>query len=153
MKLKVAFLNVGQGDSTVITLPDSRTAIIVDCHTATAKRYLDDQHISEVLYVFLTHSDFDHTSHVVSLLSNFLGATLFYNPDSLLLIQEDNKRRELLRRLAKLKDKGLTFENPRLGDSWKVQEEEIEVLHPSTGDRIEALDVTLQGIQIMFPLY
>lgn len=140
-ELKVAFLNVGQGDSTVITLPDGVTGIVVDCYKDAVKKYLDKNGIVDLAYVFLTHSDYDHASQIVTLLRNFPDATFLYSPDTLKLIENSNNVRTLLRRLNKLIiELGLRVESPKTDDSWQIQGVILDVLHPSTVDRFIALE-------------
>ena len=141
-ELKFAFLNVGQGDSTIITLPDRTTAIIVDCHTNAVKRYIDKNAITDIEYVFLTHSDYDHASQTVTLLQNYMSATFLFYPDTLRMIDQ---KRVLLRKLNKLFDEGLKTDEPNLGDRWQTQGVDIEVLHPSTADRSKAWERNKYG--------
>lgn len=136
--MKIAFLNVGQGDSTVITLPDGVTGIVVDCYTNAVKKYIDKNGITDVPYIFLTHSDYDHASQIVSLLRNYTNTTFYYFPDSLKLIDVASRKRTLLKRLNKLIDLGLQVEEPKTGDKWQIQNVGLEVLHPSTADRYKA---------------
>lgn len=137
-EVKVTFLNVGQGDSTVITLPDNITGIVVDCYKNIAKKYIDENGITDIAYVFLTHSDYDHASQIITLLRNYPEAIFFYYPDSLRLLEAYGGKRNLLKRLTKLIDLGLQVKRPETGNKWQIQNVNIEVLHPSTEDHIKA---------------
>ena len=62
-EITVAFLDVGQGDSAVITLPDQSSAIVVDCfRDSVTIDYLEEKSVNTLSYVFLTHTDLDHGS-------------------------------------------------------------------------------------------
>ena len=64
--LTIAFLDVGQGDSTVVLLPTKDNAIIsavvVDCpgKTHATADYLHTAGVTHLPWVLLTHTDEDH---------------------------------------------------------------------------------------------
>ncbi len=67
-EVRVAFLDVGQGDSTVIVLPDQTTAIVVDCPSKKVTiDYLEENGIVRLSHVFVSHSDSDHIGGMVDL--------------------------------------------------------------------------------------
>ena len=64
-EMRLHFLDVGQGDSTIIELPDGRIMLIDggNSDAATEKRimrYLNALKIKEIDYLLLTHADSDH---------------------------------------------------------------------------------------------
>lgn len=68
--IKIAFLDVGQGDTIVISCPDTREAIVVDCVDASAVlAYLCQENIRRLCAVIITHLHADHCSEVYQLLS------------------------------------------------------------------------------------
>ena len=91
-KLRVDFLDVGQGDSAVITLPDGRVLLIdaggtTDKHgSKTDRRSIGEAVVSEYLWwrgmdtvdcVLATHADADHIDGLNDVLRNFgVGAAL-----------------------------------------------------------------------------
>jgi competence protein ComEC len=69
--VRVAFLDVGQGDTNVISLPETSEAVIVDCADAHAvMRYLEYAGIQQLRGLLVTHLHLDHYSGVVQLLNN-----------------------------------------------------------------------------------
>ena len=74
-ELRVHFISVGQGDATLIELPDGKTALI-DTGNGTAEanksllRHLNALDIDRVDYLILTHLDNDHIGGVDELLEN-----------------------------------------------------------------------------------
>ena len=74
-ELRVHFISVGQGDATLIELPDGKTALI-DTGNGTAEsdkallRYLNALDIDRIDYLILTHLDNDHIGGVDELLDN-----------------------------------------------------------------------------------
>ncbi|MDO9630126.1 MAG: DNA internalization-related competence protein ComEC/Rec2 [Acholeplasmataceae bacterium] len=64
-KESVIFLDVGQGDSTVIQ--SSGCVIVIDAFN-NIERYLKNQGIYSIDYLILTHGDLDHTKEVHSIL-------------------------------------------------------------------------------------
>lgn len=69
--VRVAFLDVGQGDTNVISLPETSEAVIVDCADAHAvMSYLEYAGIQQLRGLLITHLHLDHYSGVVQLLNN-----------------------------------------------------------------------------------
>ena len=86
-KLRVTFLDVGQGDCAVIQTPDDKT-IIVDCGIKsltydsgerTIAPYLKRNGISRIDLLILTHYHLDHVGGVEYLLENFEVDKIFDN--------------------------------------------------------------------------
>lgn len=69
--VRVAFLDVGQGDTNVISLPETKEAVIVDCADADAvMRYLKHANIQQLRGLLITHLHLDHYSGAIQLLNN-----------------------------------------------------------------------------------
>jgi len=70
--IKIAFFDVGQGDTIVISSPDTNEAIVVDCVDEKAVlKYLKQEHITRLLGVVVTHLHEDHYRGVLRLLKNW----------------------------------------------------------------------------------
>ena len=138
-EITVAFLDVGQGDSTVIVLPDHSSAVIVDCfRDSVTIDYLEQKKVSRLSRVFVTHTDLDHIGGIVGLLENF-GAVdgVSYNHDTPQIVE--GKRKVILRHLLQLARKhSWESSSPRLGQSWNLQKVLIDVLHPDDLDLKQA---------------
>lgn len=85
-ELRIHFLDVGQGDATVIELPDGKTALIdggddTDPHKTVLLRYLNALKIETIDYLIATHADADHCGGLDAVLKykNVLKA---YVPDN-----------------------------------------------------------------------
>lgn len=64
-ELKITFLDVGQGDCTLVELPDGKTLLIDGGNggadaTKSILRYLNASKIDKIDYLVLTHADVDH---------------------------------------------------------------------------------------------
>lgn len=101
--LRVAFLDVGQGDSCVLYDPEAKEAVIVDCSDAQAMLdFLTAENIRYLHAIIITHAHSDHYGGTVHFLEEWekrgLGGTLVFrwedargartNPK--LLVDDDN---------------------------------------------------------------
>ncbi len=69
--IKIAFLDVGQADTIVISSPDTHEAIVVDCVDPKAVlNYLTREQIKYLRGIIITHLHADHYSGVANLLNN-----------------------------------------------------------------------------------
>ena len=69
--LQLAFLNVGQGDTTIIYDPDSSEAVVVDCvNPIPVFEFLEANGINRLRALILTHAHADHYLGVADLLDN-----------------------------------------------------------------------------------
>jgi competence protein ComEC len=69
--VRIAFLDVGQGDTIVVSLPEQREAVVVDCISAdTVLEYLKRESISTVRALILTHLHADHYRQATAFLDN-----------------------------------------------------------------------------------
>ncbi len=62
-ELRMHFIDVGQGDATILELPDGKTALIDggdEGASATVMRYLNALKIKTIDYLIMTHTDSDH---------------------------------------------------------------------------------------------
>jgi len=92
-ELGITFIDVGQGDSTLIRLPTysgiEGGAILIDCPSGKSQTILDllkEHSINHLALVIVTHSDDDHCGGISDILSHFanLGTIdqVAYIPDS-----------------------------------------------------------------------
>lgn len=69
--LRIAFLDVSQGDATVVSCPETNEAIVIDCVDASRTiEYLKNQKIKHLRGVVITHPHSDHMKEVHSLIQN-----------------------------------------------------------------------------------
>lgn len=80
-KLTVHFIDVGQGDSIFIELPNSKTMLIDAGPSAgVVAPYITTMGYSSIDYVIATHPDADHITGMPEILNNFSVGT-FYMPE------------------------------------------------------------------------
>ncbi len=82
----VNFLDVGQGDSSLIHLPFDRGDILIDTGgiynydiSLDIINYLKSEGIKDIDYLVLTHADFDHLGSSISLVNNFKVKNIIFN--------------------------------------------------------------------------
>lgn len=69
--LRLAFLDVGQADTIVVSCPSTREAVIVDCVDADAVlNYLSEERVEYVRAIIITHLHADHYCGVTNLIEN-----------------------------------------------------------------------------------
>ncbi|MDM8519305.1 hypothetical protein QUF64_04605 [Anaerolineales bacterium HSG6] len=69
--VRIAFLDVGQGDTIVVSIPETQEAIVIDCMNANlVLHYLEQQNIKHLQGLIITHLHLDHYRDVVKLLNN-----------------------------------------------------------------------------------
>lgn len=72
--MTVHFIDVGQGDSELVMLPDGKTMLIDAGDTSAGQavlRYLKDQGVSKIDYLVATHPDEDHIGGMTDVLAAF----------------------------------------------------------------------------------
>ena len=79
---KISFLSVGQGDSILISLPNNKNNILIDCYNDsknTILSYLKSQGINKVNVLIITHGDYDHMGEAINLVENFKVEKVIFN--------------------------------------------------------------------------
>lgn len=157
--LKIAFLDVGHGDSIVILLPknsDAQKAIVIDTPDfKITKKFLDENNVESLELVVISHSHLDHSSGIVPLIEKFVEEEkevkkLCYIPDRINHKENQKKYENLMRSLVQLDDNNqdLFTINPMIdgGQHEKVllnnnKYLKLSVLYPSNSDLTKALTV------------
>ena len=103
-KLKIHFIDVGQGDAIFFELPDGCTMLIDAGPSGSKKKlieYINNLNVSKINYLILTHSDSDHVGGMLEVLDQFEVQNI-YRPfvlsssaesaldDELYIYREDN---------------------------------------------------------------
>lgn len=139
-----AFLDIGQGDSIVVLLPEEGKAVLVDCpkyRQGTVFKFLRDHHITEITLAVLTHTHRDHAGHFVDLIENFRanGGTVHsvaYLPTLVTGKEDTSENRQLLVGLAKMETMGVHLRLSLYPD-LQVRlpgDVMVEALHPTLGE-------------------
>ena len=66
---EVYYMDVGQGNTTLISLPYKKCNILIDIYS-NSYEYLLKKNIKKLNYLFITHSDYDHIGSINDLLNN-----------------------------------------------------------------------------------
>jgi len=135
-RLRVDFLDVGQGDAALVTMPDG-TTLLVDGggNMAEASRRIGETVVSEYLwwrglseidYVLATHADADHIDGLNDVLRNF-------SVRSALVGRTPPDDPEFAKFSQTLAETLTDLETIQAGDTIRLGEVEIDVLWPQTG--------------------
>ncbi len=86
-EFSVHFLDVGQGDCTLIHFPDGKTVLLdtgrnTDVSTSFVNQFLSKFNVKKIDYLILSHPDNDHIGGTLSILDNF-DVGLIYLPNVL----------------------------------------------------------------------
>ncbi len=148
-RLRVDFLDVGQGDAALVTFPDGRT-MLVDSGGKIKYRSSDDEDepfvpdtrgigeavVSEYLwhrgysridFIVGTHADADHIQGLTDVAKNFKIGTAIFGRMPL----DDPDFAELA---AVLKSRGIAAETVERGDTYNIAGTSVEVLYPVAVD-------------------
>jgi competence protein ComEC len=142
-KLRVDFLDVGQGDSALVTMPDG-TTLLVDGggNTTDASRrigetvvseYLWWRGLSEVDYVLATHADADHIDGLNDVVKNF-------SVRSALVARTPADDPEFTKFSGTLLQTKTHVETIQAGDTIRFGEVEVTVLWPPAGGTTSSND-------------
>jgi competence protein ComEC len=125
--LRITFLDVGQGDSSVVELPDKKIMLIdggmyePDMGRAVIAPYLWSRGLRSVDYLVLTHPHPDHYGGLIYIMENFKTGEIWSNGSR--TFESDIFFR-------KMKEKKIQYKALRRGDVLVADEYKIYVFHP-----------------------
>lgn len=124
--LVVHFIDVGQGDSTLITCGD--TAMLIDAaddSKGTAiQSYLQKQGIEKLNYLVLTHPDSDHIGGAPVIITKYdIGEVFISN------YEKDNKTYQKL--IQALDNKSLKYSTPEVGATYQLGNSSFTIIAPN----------------------
>lgn len=124
-EMKVHFIDVGQGDATLIQSGDA--AMLIDAGDDTKgtllQNYLQKQGVTKLDYLILTHPDADHIGGAPVIITKFEVDRVFMSN-----FEKDNKTYRKL--IQALDDKRLSFETPAAGSRYRLGGAEVTILAP-----------------------
>jgi len=126
-EMRIAFLDVNQGDSSVIELPDGKVMLIDggpesnDSGRRIVAPYLWSRGINRIDVVVLTHPHPDHYGGLIYILDSMDVKEVWWNGRFIAGSEPFFNR---------LSEKGILLRIPRRGDSFKGKDYKITVLHP-----------------------
>ncbi|MDN6196216.1 MAG: MBL fold metallo-hydrolase [Atopostipes suicloacalis] len=117
-KLKVHYLDVGQGDATFIQLPEGETVLIDGAKRANGQivlDYLEDLKIEKIDYLLATHPHEDHIGGLVEVVENFeIGEIYLPDKQHTTIVFEDL--------LLAIKEKGYSIKKAEAGKTLFEEE-------------------------------
>ncbi|MEK6528467.1 MAG: ComEC/Rec2 family competence protein [Nitrospirota bacterium] len=125
--LKFTFLDVGQGDSTVVQLPDKKAMLIdggmndPDMGRRVVAPYLWSKGIRHIDYLVLSHPHPDHYGGLIYVVNNFKIGEIWLN-GRMISGAEDF--------FQKMQEKKIPYQILKRGDVLKAEKYEIFVFHP-----------------------
>lgn len=146
----VSFVNVGQGDCTVVVEARSRSAIMIDCPNpryANARAVLEVHGIDHLQAFLVSHWDQDHWSALPKILSDYRPELVAYNNESVQLLragstsdEERSRATTALRSLKKGWERG-DFKRGQLHEGFRQSLGAVTVtaLAPSFDEASDAL--------------
>lgn len=110
-KLKVHYINVGQGDSTLIELPNGKNVLIdgaTRSNGQTVLDYLDNLRVEKIDYLIATHPHEDHIGGLINVVKQYeIGEIFMPKKAHTTIVFEDL--------LLAIKEKGYSITNPEVG--------------------------------------
>lgn len=124
-KMEVHFLDVGQGDSTLIVCGEH--AMLIDTGDDTRgtqiQSYLQKQKIEKLDYLVLTHPDSDHIGGAPVIIEKFEIDKVFVSN-----FEKDNRTYQKL--IQALDDKRLSYTTPKVGARYSLGTASVTILAP-----------------------
>jgi len=125
-EMQVHFIDVGQGDSTLVVCDGE--AMLIDAGDnskgTTVQLYLKKQGIKELKYLVLTHPDADHIGGADVIVTKFGIENLFMS-----YFTKDNKTYDEL--IRAIDDKGLKWTTPNVGNTYSLGGAEFTIIAPN----------------------
>ena len=135
---EVHFIDVGQGDSTLIIADNE--AMLIDCGDndkgISVRRYLEKQGIEELEYVIGTHPDADHIGGMDVVLYNFYCDKVIM-PDC----TADTKTYDDVIQTVKSKNYSITY--PQVGDTYTLGSGSFTIIAPNRDDYSDKNDFSV----------
>ena len=124
--MEVHFINVGQGDATLIKCGEQSMLIdTADDSKGTAiQNYLNKQNVKTLDYLILTHPDADHIGGAPVVITKFEIKKVFMSN-----FEKDNKTYQKL--IQALDNKRLKYETPEVGSQYTLGTAVITILAPN----------------------
>lgn len=125
-KMEVHFLDVGQGDATLVTCGGHAMLIDTgdDSKGTAIQNYLQKQKITRLDYLILTHPDTDHIGGAPVIITKFDIAKVFISN-----FEKDNKAYQKL--IQSLDDKRLKALTPKVNSEYSLGTASITILAPT----------------------
>lgn len=125
-KMEVHFIDVGQGDATLVTCGGHSMLIDAGDNTkgTAVQNYLKKQNVKKLDYLVLTHPDADHIGGAAVIVTKFKIDKVFMSD-----FEKDNKTYQNL--IRSLDNKHLKYITPKAGSTYTLGTAEITMLAPN----------------------
>lgn len=134
--LKIYFIDVGQGDSTLIITPKNKKILIDtgDGKTDLLLAYLLDRKIKKVDYIIISHFDKDHCGALENILINL-------KVEKIIIAKQAKKVEEFTEIFNKIKERNIKITMIKKGDRLNIEKEVyIDILYPERSLKYEDLN-------------
>ena len=125
-QLEVHFIDVGQGDATLIKATNGKTMLIDGCPSSSGKKlvaYLKAKGVKKLDYVVATHPDADHIGGLVNVVNSFKIGTFLNSGKS-------HTSATYKKLLTLVDQKNITYKVPALLQKFTLDKNEtVQVLH------------------------
>ncbi len=125
-ELQVHFIDVGQGDATLVT--SGEYAMLIDAGDDSkgtkVQLYLQNQGVEKLDYLVLTHTDADHIGGADVIISKFDIGNVFVGDYP----KDNNVYRDLMQALEL---KGLSYSTPAVGENFAIGDAFFTILAPN----------------------
>ena len=122
-KLKIYFVDVGQGDCTFITTPQNKTILIdgggsmseeYDVGESTLLPYILDRGYTKIDYIFISHFDQDHVGGILTILEELKVGQVY-------IAKQEQDSENYQKFLKVVKDKKIKVKVLKQGDCLKIE--------------------------------
>ncbi|MDO8536672.1 MAG: ComEC/Rec2 family competence protein [bacterium] len=123
---RISFLDVGQGDAALISLPDNMQILIDAGRTSAVVARIKSRmpaFDNEIEKVILTHADSDHIGGMEGVLESFKVGRVYFN-------SSDSESKTYAKLLEKIKEKNVTQLSAQAGDNIYEGDLKLEVVWP-----------------------
>lgn len=160
-EIGVVYLNAGQGDATIVRLPNGKV-MVIDCNIDNSPEniaeYLRNAGVKRIDYLVITHPHYDHMSGMKEIVDNFevgeVWTTRFRRTKESESQESYEKFKEYHVQLKRLNNKGTKIIIPSAKNEPAVEEGKlkIKVLGPSYGSQGKNEDIHEESmaLQIKF---
>jgi competence protein ComEC len=149
--LKVHYIDVGQGDSTLLQFSDDGEdfTILIDAgnwNRNEVVNYLTSQHVKKIDIAIGTHPDADHIGQLDKVLNTFDVGEVWLSGNT-------STSQTYQKLLSAIDANGVDYSEPRMGDKFDIGPLKIEVLFPKTiteNDNEESISLKITYGEVRF---
>lgn len=139
--VEMIFLDVGQGDATLVVDRSSQLAMLIDCpagREAVVESVLRDRS-AQLHTAVITHWDFDHYGGILAILDSCGGQELLFNFDTLIASNDRTQVKATLRRLRAARFGAVRLSPALRGSTGTIGNFRFELLSPTQRQLLDAL--------------